>query len=1062
MRTSLETANPSANGDARGSGHVYTVPPGRPFLHALATAILKGNLPIAGGRAPQPLDLPDITLLLPTRRAARAMQDAFLAAGGGRALMLPRIRPISEAEEELTLLSGLAGGGTLGMADLDLPPAISEIERRLVLTELVLTWSQVMRQDEDAAGFLGPRAAAAGANTPAQAAHLAAELTRLMDMVETENVALDGLDELVPEEFSEHWQNTIDFLKIVTTAWPAHLAEKGLLSQSARRNRAILAETARLATSPPQGPVIVAGVTGSIPATVALMSQVAKLPLGAIVLPGLDPHLDDESWQAIAPDHPEHPQFGLKKLLDHLAIARKDVHPLPGTAPAPAQATRAEVVAEAMRPSGTTGRWHTYAASADRKAVRDALDGVSLIEAPSAQDEAEAIALILREAAETPGRTAALVSPDRLLARRVAVRLEAWGIRVDDSAGRPFAKTAPGTFLDLVISAIAKNFAPADTMALLKHPLTRLGLNAFDARRASRALEIATFRDVYLGVGLEGVAAALTRADQETASGDRRHAAVRRLWPDDWKGAHELVERLRETFAPLIAVFADPNAQPLQAIAAAHVATAEAIARLPETPDSETASPLWRDEAGAAASVFFTGLLAPNLPAPRIKATDYADLYRSLIVGENVRPRVPVHPRLFIWGPFEARLQQTDVMILGSLNEGTWPQAADPGPWLNRPMRAALGLPSPEEKIGYAAHDVTSFLGAQRVYLTRAEKIDGVPTVPSRWLMRMQALLAGLQLSDVLKPEAPWLGWARARDHVGTRVRIGAPEPRPAIGLRPRKMSVTRVETWLANPYAIFAQDILKLQKLPELGVAPDAALRGSIVHEIMNRFAKAFPETLPQDAERALLQIANEVLTQYAGHPRVAAFWLPRFERFARWFAQTEPARRDGTICVAAEVDGTLPIAAPAGLFTLRARADRIDACDNGVIITDYKTGVPPSDKDVARARAPQLLLEAAIAQGEIGFTGIARKPVTGLRYIRASGGEPPGEERLVKLDDIAAHAQSAVESLSRLIASFDKEETPYKAVRRVRFTYDYDDYAHLARVGEWAALGEDEGAGS
>jgi ATP-dependent helicase/nuclease subunit B len=322
--------------------------------------------------------------------------------------------------------------------------------------------------------------------------------------------------------------------------------------------------------------------------------------------------------------------------------------------------------------------------------VRDALDGVSLIAAPSAQDEAEAIALILREAAETPGRTAALVSPDRLLARRVAVRLEAWGIRVDDSAGRPFAKTAPGTFLDLVISAIAKDFAPADTMALLKHPLTRLGLNAFDVRRTSRALEIAAFRDIYLGAGLEGVAAALTRAEQETASGDRRHAVVRRLRPDDWKGAHELVDRLKEAFAPLLSVFANPNEQPIQTTAAAHVATAEALARLPTKSDGEEASPLWQGEAGAAASMFFTGLLAPNLPAPRIKATDYADLYRSLIVGENVRPRIPVHQRLFIWGPFEARLQQTDVMILGSLNDGTWPRAADPGPWLNRPMRAAL------------------------------------------------------------------------------------------------------------------------------------------------------------------------------------------------------------------------------------------------------------------------------------------------------------------------------------------------------------------------------------
>jgi len=994
------------------------------------------------------------------------MQDAFLSAGGGRALMLPRIRPISEGEEELTLLTGLAGGGTLGLDDWDLPPAVSEIERRLVLTELVLKWSQTMRRDADAAGYLGPHAAAAGANTPAQAAHLAAELSRLMDMVETEveneNAALDGLVNLVPEEFSEHWQNTIDFLKIVTTTWPAYLAERVLLSPCARRNRAILAEAARLADTPPQGPVIVAGVTGSVPATIELMRQVAKLPLGAIVLPGLDPHLDEESWQAIVPDHPEHPQFGLRKLLDHLGLTRNDVRPLPETEPTPSQAKRAEVVAEAMRPSGTTGRWHAYTASADGNAVRKALDGISLIEAPSAQDEAEAIALILREAAETPGRTSALVSPDRLLARRVAVRLEAWGIRVDDSAGRPFAKTAPGTFLDLVISAIAKDFSPTDTMALLKHPLTRLGLNAFDVRRAARALEITAFRDIYLGEGFKGVAAALSRAEHETASGDRRQTAVRRLWPDDWKGAHDVVDRLKAAFAPLLAVFDDQSEQPLQVIAAAHVATAEALARLPEELDGEATSPLWQDEAGAAASTFLTGLLAPNLPAPHVHAADYADLYRSLIVGENVRPRVPVHPRLFIWGPFEARLQQTDVMILGSLNDGTWPQAADPGPWLNRPMRAALGLPSPEEKIGYAAHDVTSFLGAQRVYLTRAEKIDGVPTVPSRWLMRLQALLAGLRLSDALKPEAPWLGWARARDHVGTRVSISAPKPRPPLALRPRKMSVTRVETWLANPYAVFAQDILKLQKLPELGAAPDAALRGSIVHEIMNRFAQAFPETLPQDAERALLAIADQVLTQYAGHPRVAAFWLPRFERFARWFAQTEPARRDGTLGVAAEVDGTLAIAAPGGLFTLTARADRIDLCDNGLIITDYKTGKLPSGNHVAQGRAPQLLLEAAIANGETGFTGIAHRPVTGLRYIRASGGEPPGEERTVEIDDIAKSADGAVESLSRLIATFDDDSTPYKAVRRARFTYDYDDYAHLARVAEWAALGDDEGGGS
>jgi len=1050
VRTSLETAS-----------RVYTVPPGSAFLDAIATAVLKGDLPTPGGPAPKPLDLPNVTLLLPTRRAARALQEAFLKAGGGRAMMLPRIRPISEGEEDLTLLSGLATDAPLGPDALDLPPAVSEIARRLALTELVLKWSQVMRRSADAASFLADEATAAGANTPAQAAHLAAELARLMDMVETERPGepvLQELAALVPEEFSEHWQQTIEFLKIVTEAWPAHLEETGLLSPAQRRNQAILAEAERLAASAPRGPVIVAGVTGSIPATVQLMRAVADLPQGAIVLPGLDPHLDDESWAKV-PVHPEHPQFGLRTLLDRLGLERNGVHVLPGSAPSPAQSGRATLIAEAMRPSGTTGRWHDYTETADRDGVRTALSGISLIEAPSAQDEAEVVALILREAAETPGRTAALVSPDRLLARRVAARLQAWGIRVDDSAGRPFAKTVPGTFLDLVISAIAKDFAPADVMALLKHPLTRVGLDAFSVRRAARALEIAAFRDVYLGHGLDGIARALAAAEEAVSLGERRHAAVRRLWPDDWTGAHDLAARLKDAFAPLTAVFA-AGAQPLRAIAEAHVRTAEALARLPETDDAEQTSPLWGGEAGATASTFFTGLMDPDLTAPSIDAADYPDLYRSLITGLNVRPRVAVHPRLFIWGPFEARLQQTDVMILGSLNDGTWPEVSDPGPWLNRRMREALGLPSPEEKIGYAAHDFTAFLGAPRVYMTRAQKIDGVPTVPSRWLMRLNALLAGLKLKDALRTEEPWLGWARARDSIAERQRLKAPEPRPALALRPRKMSVTRIETWLANPYAIFARDILKLEKLPELGASPDAALRGSIVHEIMSRFAKAFPDTLPSDPDDELVAIAEDVLARYAGNPRVAAFWLPRFKRFAQWFIETEPARRRNVTRVVAEVDGKLAVSGPAGPFTLTARADRIDQGTDGLIITDYKTGQLPADSRVVQGLAPQLPLEAAIARGEAGFTGIGAGAVTALRYIRAGGGEPPGEERTVKADDIAALSDTAVQRLGTLIATFDDAATPYKALRRVGFNYEHDDYAHLARVGEWAAAVEDEDA--
>jgi ATP-dependent helicase/nuclease subunit B len=1056
VRTSPDSATDGLGGGAT-SARVFTVPAGRPFLEAVAAAILKGDLPAAGGAAPSPLELPDVTLLLPTRRATRAMQEAFLTASGGRAMTLPQIRPISAGDEDLTLLSGLASPGTLGTDALDLPPAVSEIERRLVLTMLVQRWSQTIRRDTSETAHLGDHAAAAGANTPAQAAHLAAELARLMDMVETENVPLDGLASLVPDEYSEHWKDTLKFLEIITAFWPAYLEEKKLLSPAARRNRAILTEAERLTRSPPSGPVIVAGVSGSVPATVELMAAVARLPQGAIVLPGLDLHLDAESWAAIA-EHPEHPQFGFAKLLAALGVERSSVQLLPGAALDTARTGREAIITEAMRPSGMTGRWQHYVEAADASAVRRALAGVSLIETPSAQDEAETIALILREAAETPGRTAALVSPDRLLARRVAVRLEAWGIRVDDSAGRPFAKTPPGTFLDLVIAAATENFAPAAVMALLKHPLARLGLDAFVVRRSARALEIAAFRDIYLGRGIDGIAEALARAEESTTGGRRRHRAVGRLWPEDWRAAEDLVVRLKAAYAPLLAVFAQRGEQPLQAIAAAHVAVAEALSRLPEAEETEAGPPLWQGEAGTAATSFFSGLIDPQLPPLQIAAGDYADLYRSLIVGQNVRPRVAVHPRLSIWGPFEARLQQTDVIILGSLNDGTWPEAADPGPWLNRPMRKELGLPSPEQEIGYAAHDFTSLLGASRVYITRAEKIDGVPTVPSRWLMRLQALLAGLGVLDALKPDQPWLGWARMRDHAQRLPRIRAPEPRPPLELRPRKMSVTRIEAWLKNPYEIFARDILKLEKLPMLGKDPDAALRGSVVHEIMSRFAQRYADHLPADAHAELMGTARLILADYDSHARVAAFWLPRFERFAEWFADTEATRRDGVTRIFAEIGGNLVIPAPAGPFTLSARADRIDHRGGGLVITDYKTGSAPKASHVASGLRPQLPLEAAIALGQAGFTGVPHLPVTELRYISATGSEPPGDQLSVANGDIAAMAATALDRLEQLIARFDDASTPYTALRRARFDYRYDDYEHLARVAEWSVPGEDE----
>lgn len=1050
MSAHPKRAGTKETGDDTAS-RVWSITAGRPFLDTLARAILAGDLPRQGGTPPDRLALAGMTVLLPTHRAVRALQEAFLRAADGRALLLPRLVPVAETDEDQGLITTLASSGGPLAAEFVLAPSVSPLERQLALTRLVLAWSSHLRQS---GGHLEP-VVAAGATTPAAAAHLAADLGRLMDMVETEGASLSGLAELVPEEFSAHWQQTIQFLEIVTAHWPDYLAERALLSAADRRNRLIRAEAERLMQSPPAEPVIVAGVTGSVPATVELIRAVARLPAGAIVIPGLDQSLDDTSWHQLD-DHPEHPQYDLYRLLNALDVPREAVREIAG-APAPTHAmVRSAFLSEVMRPAGATGLWQDYLARTDRAALSAALAGITRIDAPNSADEAEVIALMMREALETPGRTAALVSPDRLLARRVAIRLQSWGITVDDSAGRPLAKTPHGAFLDLIAQAIATRFAPATVMALLKHPLTRLGLPVRDIRRAARFLELAALRTIYLGEGLDGIAASLARAERETLDGARRERAVRRLWDADWVAARDLVERLRAAMAPLTTLAADDTPQELHVLTAAHRAVADALAA---PGDDAAPTRLWQEEDGEEADRLLAALGESAPTAPAIPLGDYAEFYRALASNVTVRPRVAVHSRLSIWGPYEARLQQPDLVILGALNEGTWPKAADPGAWLNRPMRAKLGLPSPEVAIGRAALDVTGLIGAREVVLTRANRVDGAPTVPSRWLMRIDALLGGMGLADVLKPTKPWLGWARARDaRAGAVEPVRAPEPRPPLALRPRTLSASAIELWIKNPYGLYARHILALEALNPLGAAPGPREKGIIIHEALSRFTRRFPSALPDDIAGELMRDAKAVFADYAAHPRVAAFWLPRIARFAAWFAASEHARRSGSGHILTEVAGKRVLEAPGGPFTLTARADRIDHSPDGLIITDYKTGAPPSDKDVVNGTAPQLPLEAAIARAK-GFAGLDTEIIGALRYIRATGGTPAGREQTIKAGDIHALADACIDRLSALVANYDDAAQPYRAVRRARFDYRYDDFAHLARVAEWlGGRGEDE----
>ncbi|HWK45516.1 MAG TPA: double-strand break repair protein AddB [Stellaceae bacterium] len=990
---------------------VFTIPAHLPFLDALALGIRRRV-------GADPLDLADVTVLLPTRRSCRALREAFLRTGNGAAMLLPRLSALGDIDADEVSLSA---SETL-RADLDLPPEIGGLRRRLLLARLIRHWGRARRSEI----------------LPGQAATLATDLARLMDQVQAQGCSLTVLPGLVPKEYARHWELTLKFLDILTTAWPAVLEGIGALDPAERRNRLMAAQAAQWRASPPDRPVIAAGFASAVPAAADLLTQIALLPGGAVVLPGLDVAADPASWAAIAED-PSHPQWGMAELLSRMGVAHDDVAAWDhgGGAIASGLPGRAMLATELMRPAAVTDQWRAL-----RRLPADAIDGVSRLDCLGPQEEAGVIALILRERLEQPGETAMLVTPDRSLARRVAAELGRWGIEIDDSAGLPLNQTAPGTYLRLLAEAVLQELAPVPLLAALKHPLAAAGLAPGAFRAKIRALERAILRGPRPAPGIAGLRLALA----EAPANDRADLIA-------------LVDRLAVVLGPLCAQIAAGETL-LAAVLAEHVAVAEALAATDQASGPER---LWRGDAGEALAGFVAELAGAAGEFEPIRGADYPVLLEALMSGSVVRPSFGRHPRLAILGTVEARLQQADLVILGGLNDGVWP--ADPGadPWLSRPMRQDFGLPSPEMQVGIAAHDFVNGLGARHVVLTRATRVEGAPTVPSRWLLRLDAVLRATGTVVDAGPYASFRSLQALLDHPPAISPRAAPAPRPPVAARPRRVSVTEVETWMRDPYALYAKRVLRLKALDPIDADPGAAERGSFIHDALDQFMRAYPlapdapapgSGLPEDPAAALAAIGRQVFGAALDRPGVWAFWWPRFLAVAEWFAVTERARRPALAQSLTEIRGRLEWAAPAGGFVLTAKADRIDRLRaGGAAIIDYKTGQPPKPKDIELGFAPQLPLEAAILAAG-GFDGVPAGAIAELAFWRLSGGDPAGEEKPIKMDaaGLADLARQAMEGLQALAARFDDPATPYRARPRPGWEPRYSDYGHLARVAEWA----------
>jgi ATP-dependent helicase/nuclease subunit B len=1039
---------------------VCSVPLSVPFLRTVISALIDGRLVDGFEARSNPAALAEVTLYLPTRRAVRVAREVFLDELKADAALLPRIVPLGDIDEDELAFAGEAEQ-LEGAAALDIPPKLGELDRRLTLAHLVAAWAR------------GSDVAPLVVGGPASTLVLASDLARLIDDMVTRGVDWNRLDGLVPDNLDEYWRMSLDFLRIARKLWPDHLKEIGKIEPAARRDLLISAEAERL-TKHPKGPVIAAGSTGSMPATAKFLHAVAKLAHGAVVLPGLDTDLDEESWNGIGgerndegkfTEHPasNHPQFAMHALLERFAITRADVEILKPPAPD----GRDVLLSEAMRPSRATAQWHDRLARPEIAAhIARGMTNLAVIEAPNPEMEALAIAIAMREARHLE-KSAALVTPDRALARRVMAALARWNLDYDDSGGDALIETAAGTFARLAAEAVAKELEPPTLLALLKHPLCRLGGAAGAHARAIQTLELALLRGTRPQPGSKGLAEDFARFRGELKKHRARdvsslHGSEQRTRLQDWQldPAEKLISALQAALAPMESLSATRQYD------FAEIATRHREVLIALSQDADGIAVAFEEQEGLALSAAFDDLVAGQKPSGlSVTLSDYPEVFQTAFADRAVRRPEKPGATLHIYGPLESRLMQADRIIAGGLIEGVWPPAPRSDPWLSRPMRHDLGLDLPERRIGLSAHDFAQLLGNENVILSHSAKAGGAPAVASRFLHRLEAVAGETRWEAARQAGARYVDFALALDAPAEVKPVAQPAPRPPRVTRPLRLSVTQIEDWLRDPYTNYPRHILDLQPLDPVDMELSAADRGSAIHNALGDFTKAYATTLPADPIRTLREIGEKHFAPLMQRPEAQALWWPRFQRIVRWFSEWETARRGDIAAIEAEIGGKIQIQLDnERTFTLAARADRIERrADGSFAVLDYKTGQPPTAKQVRMGLSPQLTLEAAILRGG-GFEGIdAGSSVGELAYVRIRGNNPPGEYRALELkikqnetpqrpDDAADYARAQLEALIR---AFESEAEPYSSLNLPMWTNRYGSYDDLARIKEWSAAG-------
>ncbi len=965
--------------------HCNFIPPENPFLKTLANWVLQQY-------GHNPAELTKLLILLPNRRSCRALRETFLECTNGSPILLPRMQPLGELDEASTLL----------MHHPDIPPAIPALRRQLLLTKMVMGF-----KSSHGTGY-----------SLEQAAQLAQQLGQFLDDTAREDLTLAQLENLVPEEYATHWQQTLEFLNIISHQWPQLLQREGAIDATDHRTQMLKASAAAWAKNPPAHPIIAAGSTGSQPATAALLATIASLPQGRVILPGLDTHMPESEWDVLAETHP---QFALKQLLERLRLKRPAITPL--TSDDSATPARMQTFRAIFQPPAATAHW-----AESKLPLEEGLTGIKLLTTPTQHDEARMIAIALRETLETPQKTAALITPDRTLARMVAAQSQRLGIEIDDSAGYPLGDTPSGCFLRLVSEMTASEAAPAPLLALLRHPLASANQDPAQCRKLSRQIEKNLLRGLRLNPGLPALAEAATHEK-------------------DFIAPTRFLQHLASIEKPLADLFKNKQPVPLRTLLEAHIQLAQAFAA---TPGEKGEDRLWRGDSGEQVASFLAELLENADILPEVEPFAYPGLFDLLLSAQTFRPRYGKHPRLHILSPIEARLQRFDRVILASLNEGTWPQTTTPDPWMSRPMRGQFGLPASERSIGQSAHDFAMLTAAPEVILTRSEKVEGAPTIPSRWLVRLKTLVKGLNptLYETLACEHHYAQGLAILHTPENLPALPQPAYAPPLAARPQKLPVTAIDIWVKNPYNLYARYVLKLRALDALDQDPDASDYGQLIHSALELLTDKHPTGTIENIEAELLACGEQAFAPMMDRPAIACLWWPRFLAMVPWLAHIENTRRAKGITLYSELEGTWNMDADGIPFTLTARIDRMEIHNHAATIADYKTGTPPTETQVQKGDANQLPLQALVALHGTFKEGPNPKHVEALEYWHLGGNARKCDVKPIS----TAFIPPAQTRLEALLIHYNDENSSYAApLNPTAADERYNDYEHLTRRQEW-----------